>query len=842
GADGAWVNSIIQYTAATKTFELFVTVEGSTNVAQSIGTQVFNVDATYNPNNIELKVGANRGVNQQYAGDVANIQIYDDVSVDVDALFLAGPGLAAGPPVPVATYDFGDGNLTDDSSGNGNTLALTGNVTTNADAFSAHFDDSVPSFLKSSTLNITSEYTVSFWWQTDTPSQGANDSLLSSTAGAGDWQLESGVSGQIRLNGDNGQITSPAPYLANTWYHTVISATASNVAFYVTEANATTVNPIGTTSAIFSLDDLRIGVDRAESSTYASDMAFVQVYTQALDVAALDSVLAAGKERLPATPVAIYDFGDGNLLNDSTGNANDLALTGNVTTNADGFSAHFDDSVPSFLKSSTLNIAGSSTVSFWWQTDTPSQGANDSLLSSTAGAGDWQLESGASGKIRLNGDNGIIASPAAYLPGVWYHTVIDSEISDVTTNVSLYITPAGSTEVNLVGSTNTVFNLGDLRIGINRGENVTYKSDMGLVTVYDSSASLSVLNTLLAEGNDAIAAIPLPPADAIAHYDFGDGDLLNDSSGNNNTLTNITNNGGTAPTLNADGFSVRLTGTGVTNSYLEADLNASAGANTVSFWWKTDSFDQPGNSSFISSLGPNDWQVELTGGLFQLFGDNGTISVPTSTLSTGTWYHTAIVSSGTDVSLYVTERGSSEVNLIGSQAGVFSLTDLLIGINRAKNNPINADIGDVYAFNAEVGVAQLNSLLNDVSGAATSNGTPHFWLDDYNLVTGGDYEAADLEDSDLDGLLNWQEYQAGTVPTNAASVLKLSRVTALSGNSYEVAWQAVDGKQYDVLYRTDLLFGQWLTNEVSVLGIEPETVSTATVDSVNAFFKVQLSQ
>ena len=38
------------------------------------------------------------------------------------------------------------------------------------------------------------------------------------------------------------------------------------------------------------------------------------------------------------------------------------------------------------------------------------------------------------------------------------------------------------------------------------------------------------------------------------------------------------------------------------------------------------------------------------------------------------------------------------------------------------------------------------------------------WLDAYELVTGGDYAAADLLDSDSDGKFNWQEYQYGTNP------------------------------------------------------------------------------
>ncbi len=66
----------------------------------------------------------------------------------------------------------------------------------------------------------------------------------------------------------------------------------------------------------------------------------------------------------------------------------------------------------------------------------------------------------------------------------------------------------------------------------------------------------------------------------------------------------------------------------------------------------------------------------------------------------------------------------------------------------------------------------------------TTNGTPHAWLDRHGLAGTNTYAAADWGDVDLDGMAAWQEYQAGTDPSDGGSVFKFIGIDPVAG----IAW------------------------------------------------------
>lgn len=79
-------------------------------------------------------------------------------------------------------------------------------------------------------------------------------------------------------------------------------------------------------------------------------------------------------------------------------------------------------------------------------------------------------------------------------------------------------------------------------------------------------------------------------------------------------------------------------------------------------------------------------------------------------------------------------------------------------------------------------------------------GTPEWWLAQHGL-TNTDFDTEALSDQDGDGHESWKEYVAGTIPTNAESVLQI--VDMKSNNV--VSWSSESNRLYTVMLGNDLL-------------------------------------
>jgi hypothetical protein len=117
-----------------------------------------------------------------------------------------------------------------------------------------------------------------------------------------------------------------------------------------------------------------------------------------------------------------------------------------------------------------------------------------------------------------------------------------------------------------------------------------------------------------------------------------------------------------------------------------------------------------------------------------------------------------------------------------------------------------------------------------------SDGIPDNWESDFGFNPGS---AADRDlDSDNDGATNWEEYLAGTNPTNQFSSLRLTP-PALGPNSSTIQFGATSNRTYSILFNDALGSDSWLrlADIISRTNARTETV----VDpnrTTNRFYRV----
>ncbi len=117
-----------------------------------------------------------------------------------------------------------------------------------------------------------------------------------------------------------------------------------------------------------------------------------------------------------------------------------------------------------------------------------------------------------------------------------------------------------------------------------------------------------------------------------------------------------------------------------------------------------------------------------------------------------------------------------------------------------------------------------------------TNATPLTWLDSYSLATSDD---GALSDTDHDGMLAWQEWIAGTSPTQASSVLSLSN--SWSESQLRILnWTPISGRVYSITWSTNLVttpFQSLITNTVS--GCYTDTLHST---ELNGFYRINVQQ
>jgi hypothetical protein len=132
-------------------------------------------------------------------------------------------------------------------------------------------------------------------------------------------------------------------------------------------------------------------------------------------------------------------------------------------------------------------------------------------------------------------------------------------------------------------------------------------------------------------------------------------------------------------------------------------------------------------------------------------------------------------------------------------AGDFRLQSSSPCINAGKNSYVT--ISTDFAGNARIvgGTVDIGCYEFQSPASVISYG----WLAKYGLPTDG---SGDFVDTDGDGLNNWQEWRAGTDPTDPFSALEIIGASN-AGTGVTITWQSVTGVSYFVQSASDLSVG-----------------------------------
>jgi len=145
------------------------------------------------------------------------------------------------------------------------------------------------------------------------------------------------------------------------------------------------------------------------------------------------------------------------------------------------------------------------------------------------------------------------------------------------------------------------------------------------------------------------------------------------------------------------------------------------------------------------------------------------------------------VSPGDDISIEFLPDPYYEISSIQSNAS------LLAGFPIITNS--------ILAFNH---VTSPFSLSATFSPLMATNSVPFWWLASYGLPTS---DAEVLDDRDIDGFATWEEYIAGTTPTNEFSALIVQSVKNDPSGFPVVRWSSASGRIYNVFRSTNLAEG-----------------------------------
>lgn len=174
--------------------------------------------------------------------------------------------------------------------------------------------------------------------------------------------------------------------------------------------------------------------------------------------------------------------------------------------------------------------------------------------------------------------------------------------------------------------------------------------------------------------------------------------------------------------------------------------------------------------------------------------------------------------------------GTAQI-MMSKAAGAIPLSQTII-VGGAGSSLSSFTLGG--ATNWQLSISNtINLLITDLNGDSNANGIPDWWE---TAFFSGKINCDANADGDNDGMKNWQEFIAGTNPTNKSSVFAAVTIKQVGPNKFVLTWASVSNKTYFIQSTTNLATGFNSTITSNIAATPPFNTYTNTASSGPAFF------
>lgn len=401
-------------------------------------------------------------------------------------------------------------------------------------------------------------------------------------------------------------------------------------------------------------------------------------------------------------------------VKDASGNGNNGTAVGNASTGAGKFGSggafDGDGDEISVADTSSLDIkTGSMSWSFWFKTAaTDRRGLYRKSNGSNTGGVLIDIGSGAVGRVRCYVHNSpsvsTLSTQNTYNDNQWHH--LSCVLNRETMKLELYLDGVLNATSDASGLAAVDLDAGNVQIADVGGFNLN--GSMDEVRVHNRALSSAEVQSLYKYA-------PGP----VGHWKFdeGSGTTAMDSSGNALNSTSFTGN----PTWVSGKYGKALAFDGTSQSVNFGNVLGITGNVTAEVWVKWNEFKnygvilEKGTGGSATSFNYAIWSYASS--VNAIIGNgtsNNTVSVNASALSTGRWYHLALVADGSTLKLYIDGKvAASTTQTITPTANSSNFS-----IGNATSTPynVNGSIDDVRIYNYALSPEQVATVKNE--GAA----------------------------------------------------------------------------------------------------------------------------